>query len=174
MTLVGILRKLSIILVALVALFLSRTGISYLIILVCIGIFTPFLSGNKKGAVFSGILYSTFSYILSFPTGSYLINYMPSIDIPITVNSFDVFMNLFIGWLIPVLISILVCGIASLIGKFLLDLIIRTDNQEVNEHYFESDESYSKNYLNTKGNIELLNLTSIQKAKNRKQKNNEE
>ena len=92
-----ILRKFGVIIVALLALWLTRAGIGYITILVAIGIIAPIVCGSKKDAVFTGILYATLNYVLSYPSGLYLINYMPSNYIPITVSSSEVMVNLFIG-----------------------------------------------------------------------------
>ena len=73
MTFMSILKKFSIVLVALLALGLTRIGISYLIILVAIGIIMPIIADNKKSAMVTGALYATLGYSLSYPSGLFLI-----------------------------------------------------------------------------------------------------
>jgi hypothetical protein len=124
--------------VAILAIGLTRFGISYLIILMLIGFFMPIIAGNKKGAIFTGVLYATLSYILSYPSGLYLINYMPKEAIPVSVSSSSVFFNLFMGWLIPVVISTVVCGIFSIAGYAVKNIIY--GKEDTTEHYFESTE----------------------------------
>ena len=178
MTILGILRKFSIIIIAFIALLLSRMGISYLIILVAIGVLTPIICGSKKDAIFAGILYASISYIISYPTGLFLINYMPKEYIPITVSSSTVATNLFIGWLIPVIVSIIICGLTSFIGDIFANLIHKkTVETDVDEHYFEASNDLNQvdtNNLNKKERKNLLYLTPIQKAKNRNKENNDE
>lgn len=177
MSIWDILRKFGIIIIAVMALLLSRMGIGYLTILVAIGILTPIICGSKKDAIFTGILYATISYILSYPAGLFLINYMPEEYIPITVSSSTVATNLFIGWLVPVLVSIMICGLASFIGNLLADFINnKTAERNDDEHYFEASDELNQidtDNLNKKEKRNLLYLTPIQKAKNRNKENNE-
>lgn len=177
MTIFGFLRKFGIILLAFLALFLSGTGIGYLTILVAIGIIAPILCGSKKDAIFSGILYVTLSCILSYPKGLFLINYMPSEYIPVTVSSSTVATNLFIGWIIPVIVAIIICGLTSFIGELIANFINKkTEDTNAKEHYFDSTDDLTQidtDNLNKKEKRNLLYLTPIQKAKNKYKKNNE-
>lgn len=171
MTLMDILRKFGVIIIALLALWLTRAGIGYLTILVAIGIIAPIVCGSKKDAVFTGSLYATLNYVLSYPSGLYLINYMPSNYIPITVSSSEVMVNLFIGWLVPTLVAIIVCGMASFLGKVIADYLFGKENRDdTNEFYFEDEgiNQVDTSNLNKKERKRLLYLTPIQKAKNRK------
>lgn len=178
MTFMGILKKFSVIIVAILALGLTRMGIGYLTILLAIGIIMPMICDNKKSAIFTGVLYATLSYVLSYPSGLFLINYMPNIDIPISVSSTTTLTNLFLGWIIPVIAAIVLCGIFSIIGNFIkskvLNKIIGNDD---NEHYFDRQDDLNPidtNSLNKDQKKELLYLTPIQKAKDRYKNNNEE
>lgn len=202
MTFMNILKKISILIVAVLSLELTRMGISYLTILIAIGIVMPIICGNKKSAVFTGVLYATISYILTYPSSLFLIDYMPSESIPITVPISTVYSNIFFGWIIPVIIAIVVCGIFSIFGhiikKQLLDKVIGKGSDE---HYFDesnvitpnnnnslTNQDYQKttntinnnqdyprktNSLNKNEKKELLYLTPIQKAKNRNKRKNE-
>ena len=178
MTFMGILKKFSVIIMALLAFGLTRMGIGYLTILITIGIIMPIICDNKKSAIVTGFLYATLSYLLSYPSGLFLINYMPNYDIPISVSSSTVLTNIFLGWIIPVIITILICGIFSVIGMFikskLFDKIIGKGD---NEHYFDSRDDLNyidTNSLDKKQKKELLYLTPIQKAKNRYNDDEEE
>ena len=177
MALASVLKKFSIVIIAVLALILTRIGIGYLILLVTIGIVTPILTGKKKDAIFTGILYSTLSYIISYPAGLYLINYMPNIEIPVTVTSTEIAFNLFMGWIIPVMVSIIICGITSFIGIWAANLIHKkTDQKDAEGYYFEEDEEiYPEDYAepNRNNKKDLLSLTSSQKAKRRKQNDDE-
>ena len=97
MTFTGILKKFSVIIVALLALGLTRMGIGYLTILLAIGIIMPIICDNKKSAIFTGILYATLGYLLSYPSSLFLINYMPDRDIPISVSSTSILTHIFLG-----------------------------------------------------------------------------
>ena len=171
MTFMNILKKFCVIIVALLALGLTRMGMGYLTILMAIGIIMPLICDNKKSAIFTGVLYTTLSYVLSYPSSLFLIDYMPNYDIPISVSSTTVLTNVFLGWLIPVLIAIVLCGIFSIIGKIIksqiLDKIVGKSNDE---HYFETQDDLNHvdtNSLNKNQKKELLYLTPSQKAKNR-------
>lgn len=177
MTLSGIFKNISVLIIALMALLLTRMGISYYIILIAIGIITPIICGNKKSAVISGILYATLSYIISYPSGLFLINHMPSTPIPISVSPFTVIINLFIAWLIPVLITIIITGISSLIGNWIAEKLNKDKTEEINvdtvDYYFEEDDDsiqIEHEEYDTSRKKDLLSLTSIQKAKNRRNK----
>lgn len=168
----SLLKKFSVILVALLALGLTRVGIGYLTILIAIGIIMPLICGNKKSAIYTGVLYTTLSYLLSYPSSLFLIDYMPSSEIPISISSATVLSNIFLGWIIPVIIAVVICGISSVIGNIiktqLLDKVVGKDD---NEYYFDTSDDlnqFDTNSLNKNQKKELLYLTPIQKAKNRK------
>lgn len=153
MTSVNILKKISILLMALLSLELTRMGIGYLTILVAIGIIMPIFCGSKKSAVYTGILYTTLSYMISYPSSTFLIDYMPSESIPLTVSTATQYSNLFLGWIIPVIISVVICGIFSVLGYAIRRAIFGEDKKKITEgYYFEKDndlkqeESYSTNY----------------------------
>ena len=142
MTSINILKKLSIPVVAILALGLTRTGISYFTILIAIGILLPIICGSKKSAVFTGILYATLSYILTYPSSTFLINYMPSESIPLSVSTATVYSNIFMGWIIPVIIAAVVCGVFSIIGQAVKRLFDKILGKDTDEHHFrESDDS---------------------------------
>ena len=178
MTFTGILKKFSVIIVALLALGLTRMGIGYLTILLAIGIIMPIICDNKKSAIFTGILYATLGYLLSYPSSLFLINYMPDRDIPISVSSTSILTNIFLGWIIPVIVAIVICGIFSIIGNIIKSKVfdkIGGNNDDV--HHFDTYDEVNQidtNSLNKKQKKELLFLTPIQKAKNKYNDNKEE
>jgi len=171
MTFMSILKKFSVIIVALLALGLTRIGLGYLTILIGIGIVMPLICGNKKSAIYTGVLYTTLSYLLSYPSGLFLIDYMPSSEIPISVSSATVLSNIFLGWIIPVIIAVVICGISSIIGNIIKMQLFDTAEKDDNEYYFEKSDDldqFDTKSLNKNQKKELLYLTPIQKAKNRK------
>ncbi|HIH36074.1 MAG TPA: hypothetical protein HA277_00510 [Methanosphaera sp.] len=139
MTLMNILKKLSILIVAILAIHVTRMGVNYFTILLAIGIIMPIICGSKKSAVFTGILYATLSYIITYPSSLFLINYMPRESIPITVSTATVYSNLLMGWIIPVIITIVVCGIFSVIGLMLKRLFDKLMGKGTDEHYFKEE-----------------------------------
>lgn len=142
MTAMNILKKLTIPVVAVLALGITRMGISYLTIFLAIGIIMPIICGSKKSAVFTGILYATLGYILAIPSGTFLINYMPTASIPISVSTATVYSNLFLAWIIPVIIAAVVCGVFSIIGSLVKGLFDKMLGKGTDEHSFrESDDS---------------------------------
>lgn len=172
------LKSLTIIGAAIVALFLTRIGLSYLLILIALGLILPFITEDKKSAIISGVLYAAISYILSYPSGLFLINYMPTIDIPVNVSFIEVFFNLLIGLLVPIIIAIIICSISSIIGKYLSKLVKQNNNEKQDKGYhFESKKQYKNEYDDYENNYEkhtpktkkkLMELSPIQKAKNRR------
>lgn len=139
MTLMNILKKLSILIVAILAIQVTRMGVNYFTILLAIGIIMPIICGSKKSAVFTGILYATLSYIITYPSSLFLINYMPRESIPITVSTATVYSNLLMGWIIPVIITIVVCGIFSVIGLMLKRLFDKLMGKGTDEHHFNEE-----------------------------------
>ena len=173
MNLLSILKKFSIIIVAVLAYFLSRMGVGYLVILVAIGLFMPFLTNSKKGAVFTGILYATIGYLISYPSGLFLINYMPSIEIPISVSQTTVATDLFIGWLIPVLIAIIICGLFSIMGYAISKRLYGKNNSSKSDyHTFEEDIYVEKDEFDE--DVDLINLSPIQRMKNKYKENDDD
>ncbi len=170
MMFIGILKKFSVLIVALLALKLTRMGISYLAVLIAIAIVMPIICDNKRSAVVAGILYTTISYLLTYPSSLFLKNYMPDTSIPIAVSSSAVYMNLFMGWIIPVIITMIICGIVStIIYSIKRSIVKKQDDKNKDVHYFERGDlnKFDTNSLNKKQKKELLYLTPIQKAKNR-------
>lgn len=174
LSLKSISKVLTIIIGTLLALILSRHGISYLIVLFALGLILPFLTDDKKSAVISGLLYAILSYAISYPSGLFLINYMPSKDIPIIVSQSEVSINLLIGLLIPVIVAIIICYVGTIIGEYLNHLLKKYgDNSQNQKHYFEfsekSDEKYDNyKYTEPKNKQKLEELSHIQRAKTRK------
>lgn len=179
LTLKNILKSLTIIVAAFLALILTRIGISYLFILVALGIIIPFITEDKRSAVISGALYAIISYMLSYPSGLFLINYMPKIDIPIKVSFAEVIFNLFMGLLIPVIIAAVICFISAIIGKYLSQLFkqyVGNNNtkKDENKHSFNYNKDFEENIETNNKEVKyhtrkrLDELSPIQKAKNRR------
>ena len=66
---------------AILALILARIGISYLVILIVIGFIIALITKSKAYAVLTGLLYTVISYILSYPAGLFLVDYLSLIHI---------------------------------------------------------------------------------------------
>ena len=176
MSLISFLKKFSIIIFVILALILSRSGFSYLLLLVLIGLIVSYINKRKREAIITGVLYALVGYILSYPAGLILNDYMPSIDIPVQTNAISVGMALLMGALIPVCFAIIICTITALIGsnlaKYVDEKLNRNaDKTESNENQYiftqENDNSYNHEN-NIEHKEELLNLTPIHKAKLRK------
>lgn len=184
--LMGIFKYLRIVIAVFLALILSRMGISYLIILVALGFILSLISKNKWEGILSGILYATVSYIISYPSGLFLKEFMPNIDIPVQVSQSSVISALFMGWIIPVIIAIVICGCAGIIGKECSKLINRDnnkENKEKREHTFQNNDIFNEEYeepIHTDRkapniqNENMLSMSPIQKAKLRKRRENKE
>lgn len=186
----GIVKFSRVIIGAVLALILCRMGISYLAVLVALGFILSFISKNKWEGVLSAVIYTTLSYIISYPSGLYLKEFMPTIEIPIVVNPTSVIMTLFLGWLIPVIIAIIISGCAAILGKECAK-IIRKDKKEdkeiKNDYQNDYQNSYQNDYQNdfedneetkevfkeksvmpkpkNRKNKEILEMSPIQKAK---------
>ncbi|MBO5460106.1 MAG: hypothetical protein J5981_07690, partial [Lachnospira sp.] len=70
-----------------------------------------YINKRKREAIITGVLYALVGYILSYPAGLILNDYMPSIDIPVQTNAISVGMALLMGALIPVCFAIIICTI---------------------------------------------------------------
>ncbi|RAP52749.1 MAG: hypothetical protein BZ138_02425 [Methanosphaera sp. rholeuAM270] len=168
----------TILLSAFIALVLTRMGIGYLFILVALGLILPFITKDRISAILSGTLYAAVGYILSYPSGLFLTNYMPSIEIPINVSPIEVLLNMSLGLIIPVIIAIVICFIASLIGKYLSNLITHEEVKDEEKIYFAQEETPEEEYVEDEEVIypennnknKLLNLSHIQKSKNKRKK----
>ena len=182
----GIVKFSRVIIGAVLALILCRMGISYLAVLVALGFILSFISKNKWEGVLSAVIYTTISYIISYPSGLYLKEFMPTIEIPIMVNPTSVAMTLFLGWLIPVIIAIIISGCAAILGKECAK-IVRKDKKEdkefQNNYQNEYQNDYGNNFENneetkeefeektvmpkprSRTNKEILEMSPIQKAK---------
>lgn len=178
----GIVKFSRVIIGAVLALILCRMGISYLAVLVALGFILSFISKNKWEGVLSAVIYTTLSYIISYPSGLYLKEFMPTIEIPIVVNPTSVIMTLFLGWLIPVIIAIIISGCAAILGKECAKIIrkdkkedkeIKNDYQNDYQNDFEDNEEIKgvfeeKSVMpkpKNRKNKEILEMSPIQKAK---------
>lgn len=172
----GIVKFSRVIIGAVLALILCRMGVSYLAVLVALGFILSFISKNKWEGVLSAVIYTTISYIISYPSGLYLKEFMPSIEIPIVVNPTSVMMTLFLGWLIPVIIAIIISGCAAILGKECAK-IIRKDKKEDNEfnndynNYENEFNDYENDFEDNKETKEVFEEKSVMpKPKSRKNK----
>ena len=132
---------------------LTRMGISYLIVLILIGLLVSFISKSKLYAVITGVMYAIVSYILTYPAGLFLIDYMPTSDVVIETSSTTVITDLIMGALIPSIFAIIVCGICALIGASIANYIRKDDdsNQEENKskgHHFNVMDNFEKSNKN--------------------------
>ena len=175
MTSVNIFKYVRIIIAAFLALLLSRMGVSYLWILVAIGVILSILSKSKSEPIIAGVLYSTLSYILTYHSGFFLIQYMPN-NASVQVSAIDVYINLFMGWLVPALIAIIICGLTSFIGMAIWEILNKNESKYNSDAYYFDDE---KDLINQDRVIEdsfnqkdYLYLSPIERAKRRKNFNN--
>lgn len=166
----GIVKFSRVIIGAVLALILCRMGISYLAVLVALGFILSFISKNKWEGVLSAVIYTTLSYIISYPSGLYLKEFMPTIEIPIVVNPTSVIMTLFLGWLIPVIIAIIISGCAAILGKECAK-IIRKDKKEDKEIKNDYQNDYQNDFEDNEETKEVFEEKSVMpKPKNRKNK----
>lgn len=166
----GIVKFSRVIIGAVLALILCRMGISYLAVLVALGFILSFISKNKWEGVLSAVIYTTLSYIISYPSGLYLKEFMPTIEIPIVVNPTSVIMTLFLGWLIPVIIAIIISGCAAILGKECAK-IIRKDKKEDKEIKNDYQNDYQNDFEGNEETKEVFKEKSVMpKPKNRKNK----
>lgn len=169
------LRKFRIIIAIILALMLSHMGISYMIILLAIGFIMALLSQSKFEAILTGILYVVVSYILSYPTGLFLANYLPTTNVTIQTSVVTVGIDLLMGVLIPSLVAVVFCGIAAVIGVNIVDLfhVNETNRTKTGEHHYKvmnTFEQHKQQRRKEKQEKErLLYLTPIQRAKIKKQ-----
>lgn len=191
MSLMDFLKKFSIIIFVVLALIVSHMGISYLTILVVIGLLVSFITGHKKDAVITGVLYALISYILSYPAGLFLAEYMPSTTLNVSADSVTVMSDVIIGALVPSIVAIVICGICAIIGSEISKYVFKKQESTTDEGYhFDMDdydyddiddvnEQEEKEVVNKKrsrksrksNKNDLLNLTPIQKAKLKREKN---
>jgi lipopolysaccharide export LptBFGC system permease protein LptF len=178
MSLTDFFKKFSIIIFVVLALILSRCGFGYLLILVLIGLIVSFINQRKREAIITGVLYALMGYILSYPTGLILNDYMPSASIPIEVSTSTVIMDLLLGALIPTLAAIIICGITAIIGSNIAKYMGERKSKDTSsvstnyQHTFAHDDNQTDDYIVVEDKEELLNLTPIHKAKLRKEREN--
>ena len=138
---------------AILALILARIGISYLVILIAIGFIIALITKSKAYAVLTGLLYTVISYILSYPAGLFLVDYMPTTNVTI---------------------PIVLCGLPAIIGVNIAEYIHKPTTQpQKEEHHYKVMDNF--NQVHKKVNkkqveADILRQTPIQKAKNRKKK----
>ena len=99
-------------------------------------------------------MYTIVSYILTYPAGLFLIDYMPTTDVVIETNSTTVLIDLLMGALIPSIFAVIFCGICALIGANLAKAI-RKDNNSKNEnksegHNFKVMDNFEKSNKNNR------------------------
>ncbi|MDO5825347.1 MAG: hypothetical protein Q4Q22_03115 [Methanosphaera sp.] len=181
MSFIDLLKKFSIIIFAVLALILSRSGFSYLLILVLIGLIVSYINRRKREAIITGVLYALLGYILSYPTGLILKDYMPAYTIPVQTSTTTMMTDLLLGALIPMIVAIIVCGITAVIGSNIAKIIHgksedkkEYDNDDSYQVVFTDEENQTRDYIEVDDKEELLNLTPIHKAKMRRERENEE
>lgn len=166
-----------IIIAAIMALILARLGISYLIILIAIGFIIALITKSKFYAVLTGVLYTVISYILSYPAGLFLADYMPTTNVTIQTSTYAVGMDLLMGGLIPTIVAVVLCGLAAIVGSNVAELIHRPKSTQTNteEHHFKVVDNFNQKRQAKKHRkhveAEMLDQTPIQKAKSKFKKN---
>ena len=182
---INLLKKFSIIIFVLLALIVSRMGVSYIIILIAIGLIVSFINQRKREAVITGVLYALVSYILSYPAGLFLSEYMPTTNVVIETSAITVAKNLIVGALIPMIIAFILCGITAIIGSNIAKAMNKDKSSEEDDegYHFSRDNSNSDNNPNNdyqqdveyknedfqKNRKKFSKLTPIDKAKMKKQ-----
>lgn len=182
MSLIEILKRFSTIIFVILALMLSRLGIGYLTLLILLGLIVSFINKRKRDAIIAGLLYAMVGYILSYPTGLLLADYMPTTDIVIETNAATMMTDLVIGALIPMIVAFVICGITAIIGSNIAKYLesnkkSTTEFDNTDTHQFNVvgnfKQKQEKQKETRKNKEELINLTPIQKAKMRKEKEND-
>lgn len=159
---------------AILALILARIGISYLVILIAIGFIIALITKSKAYAVLTGLLYTVISYILSYPVGLFLVDYMPTTNVTIPIDTITVGIDLLMGVLIPAIAAVVLCGLPAIIGVNIAEYIHKPTTQpQKEEHHYKVMDNF--NQVHKKVNkkqveADILRQTPIQKAKNRKKK----
>lgn len=184
---INLLKKFSIIIFILLALIISRMGVSYIIILIAIGLIVSFINQRKREAIITGVLYALVSYILSYPAGLFLSEYMPTTDVVIETSAITVAENMIIGALIPMIIAFILCAITAVIGSNISKAINKDktseDNDEKGYHFnMNKSDSYSHSDNNFQQSVDDISndskdykqkinrLTPIDKAKLKRRK----
>lgn len=165
-----------IIVFTLMGLVLTRMGISYLLILLLIGLGVSLLSKSKLYAIIAGMAYVIVSYIITYPAGLFLSQYMPTSGVVVETSSTAVAMNLFMGALIPTIFAVIVCGVSAVIGAGIANYIRKdnSNNEDKSEGYHFNVED-NKTKVNNKNNRTRKKthkgkfMNPIQKAKMKKQ-----
>lgn len=164
------------IITVLLALIVTRFGVSYLIVLIAIGFILALITKSKLYAVSTGVVYTIISYILSYPAGLFLIEYMPTTNETIQVSTMEVGINLLMGVLIPTIVTIVLCGISAIIGSLIVEYLNKgtSNNNTKEEHHFQVIDNFNESRKKHKERkrIEKKKIyeTPIQKAKDRKNK----
>lgn len=118
-----ILRLLTIIIGALIALVITRLGIYFIYVLMLLGVIVTLITRYKKDAIISSIIYIIIGHLISYPNGVLLNIYIPDVEIPITTSIMTNITDQLIGLAIPILIAIIVVGMTSYIISLILNYI---------------------------------------------------
>ncbi|WP_304123167.1 hypothetical protein [Methanosphaera cuniculi] len=135
-----ILRLLTIIIGALIALVITRLGIYFIYVLMLLGVIVTLITRYKKDAIISSIIYIIIGYLISYPNGVLLNIYIPDVEIPITTSIITNITDQLIGLAIPILIAIIVVGMTSYIISLILNYIRpQSKNNGVIKTVFNND-----------------------------------
>lgn len=162
-----------IIIAAIMALILAGLGISYLIILIAIGFIIALITESKFYAVLTGVLYTLTSYILSYPAGLFLVDYMPTTNVTIQTSTYTVGMDLLMGGLIPTIVAVVLCGLAAIVGSNVAERFCRPKSTQTNteEHHFKVMDNFNQKKQvkqhKEHDEAETLYQNPIQKAKSK-------
>ena len=170
-----IIKTLAVIVYAIIALTLTRFGISYLVILMALGLIVSLIHKRKREAITAGVLYALISYILSYPAGMFLINYMPKYEIPVQTNTTTTIINLVIAALIPMIVAFVICTITAIIGSTIAGYFRKDEKKthKKNKQYKfigTVKEKRNNNKITQKKKEDLIMKTPIQKAMEKKRK----
>lgn len=135
-----ILRLLTIIIGALIALVITRLGIYFIYVLMLLGVIITLITRYKKDAIISSIIYIIIGHLISYPNGVLLNIYIPDVEIPITTSIITNITDQLIGLAIPILIAIIVVGVTSYIISLILNYIRpQSKNNGVIKTVFNND-----------------------------------
>lgn len=135
-----VLRLLTIIIGALIALVITRLGIYFIYVLMLLGVIITLITRYKKDAIISSIIYIIIGHLISYPNGVLLNIYIPDVEIPITTSIMTNIIDQLIGLAIPILIAIIVVGVTSYIVSLILNYIRpQSKNNGVIKTVFNND-----------------------------------
>lgn len=175
-----LLKGFEIIIAVIIAILAARVGISYMVILLALGFIMTLLTKSKGVGTTSGAAYALISYIISYPAGLLLTDYMPTTNITVETSAGSMMFNLVMGTLIPIIAAVIISGVAAIVAGYILGLFHRNnkDKEEKHEeHHYkvvnDFNEIRQRNKQQRRKKEEAIYMTPIQKAKIRREKERE-